>query len=159
MSAVHGSHTQSIEIAAPRERAWACFAELDLRHRWFRIPGPANASEHELDFRVGGEEVTRGTFTALDHAEAIETRTRFHDLVPGERILATYSLSVDRLRSVSVLTIELTDAAAGTRVDYTEQYTFIDPVSPDGIIERKEREGGTRLMLNGLKGVAEGTRP
>jgi len=156
MPAIHGTHTKSIEIDVPRERVWACFAELDLRHRWFRIPGPADASEHELDFRVGGEEVTRGTFTALDRAERIETRTRFHDLVPGERILSTYALTVDRLRSVSVLTIELTDAGAGTRVDFTEQYTFIDPVSPDGEVERREREGGTRLMLNGLKAVAEG---
>lgn len=155
MPSIHGSHTKSIEIAATRYRVWACFAELDLRHRWFRIPGPAHASEHELDFRVGGDEVTSGTFTALDQAESIETRTHFHEIVPGERIVSSYELTVDRLRSVSVLTIELTDTTDGTRVDFTEQYTFVDPTTPDGEIERKEREGSTRLMLNGLKGVAE----
>lgn len=156
MPSIHGSHVKSIEIEAPRERVWACFAELDLRHRWFRIPGPADGSTHELDFRVGGEEVTRGTFTALDRAEAIETRTRFHELAEPRRIVSSYELSVDRLRSVSVLTIELGETATGTTVEFTEQYTFVDPTTPNGEVERKEREGSTRLMLNGLKAVAEG---
>ncbi len=56
---------------------------------------------------------------------------------------------------MSLLTIELTATADGTRVDFTEQHTFVDPTTPDGEVERKEREGSTRLMLNGLKAVAE----
>ncbi|CAN5536821.1 SRPBCC family protein [soil metagenome] len=155
MTLVLGSHIKSIEIDAPREKVWSCFSQLDLRHRWFRIPGPRDASEHELDFRVGGLEVTRGSFMALDNAEAIETRTRFIDIVEPSRILSTYELDVDRLRSVSIIAVQLTEIDGGTRVDYDEQYTFVDPTTADAAVERREREGGTRLMLNGLKVTAE----
>lgn len=53
MTVVHGSHSKSIEIEAPRATVWACFAEVDLRHRWFRIPGPRDASVEKKE-REGG---------------------------------------------------------------------------------------------------------
>ena len=147
MPAVHGSHTKSIDIEAPPSRVFQCFSTLELRHKWFRVPGSA---EHTLDFRVGGFERTSGDFTALDHAERIETVTQFIDIVPNERIVYSYALTVDRLRSASLVTITLTGS---THLEYHEQYTSFDPESENDV---RHIEGGTRLLLNGLKVVAEG---
>ena len=75
--------------------------------------------------------------------------------MPGPRDASEHELDVDRLRSASLITVLFTPLGDETQVDYHEQYTFIDPVSDDASIEIREREGGTRLMLNGLKATAE----
>ena len=73
-----------------------------------------------------------------------------------ERIVLTSELVLDgRRRSVSLVTIELAPGDGGTTaMTYTEQYAFLAPEG-DGRAEVAEREGGTRLQLNGLKAVLE----
>jgi uncharacterized protein YndB with AHSA1/START domain len=61
---VHGSLTVTRTLAAPSSRVFAAFADLSLRRRWFRIPSEPGTAHHELDFRVGGREVARGTSAA-----------------------------------------------------------------------------------------------
>src|SRR5207244_4206120 len=70
--------------------------------------------EHELDFRVGGREISRGgpkggpvhTFNAL-----------YQDIVPNERIILTYDMHLDDTRiSVSLTSVELKPAGVGTRL-------------------------------------------
>ena len=59
------------------------------------------------------------------------------------------------LRSTSVVLFELSPTTGGTRVEYLEQYVFLDVVG-DGRPEHGERRGREpRLMLNGLKGAVD----
>lgn len=153
---LHGSFTIARHLAAPPERVFAAFAELSVRRRWFRIPGPAGTALHELDFRGGGGERARGTFAPSGVPEQIEYRSWFHDIVANERIVYTYELLLDGVRrSVSLVTVELAPDGDGTRLTYTEQYVFT-ALTGDGRADMGEREGGTRLQLNGLAAVVEG---
>jgi uncharacterized protein YndB with AHSA1/START domain len=157
---LHGSFTVARGVAAPPSRVFAAFADLSIRQRWFRIPSEPGTAQHELDFRVGGGEAARGTFVPADSAEPeqrehIEYHSRFLDIVTDERIVYTYELLLDgRRRSVSLVTVELTPDASGTRMTYTEQYVFV-AFTEDGRADVGEREGGTRLQLNGLIAVVE----
>jgi uncharacterized protein YndB with AHSA1/START domain len=149
---VHGTVSQEVILAAPVALVWSAFAELDFRDRWFRLPGERSSRSHELDFRVGGEEITRSTFANIDHSEALELRSRFLAIVPEHRITITSTFTLDDvLRIASVATTELEPSDAGTLVRYTEQYQCFGLVGDgSGDQERGEREGGTRFMLRGL---------
>ncbi|HEY3063486.1 MAG TPA: SRPBCC domain-containing protein [Chloroflexota bacterium] len=125
-----------------------------LRQRWFRIPGD---SLHELDFRLGGREISRGTFAPSGVPELVEYRSQFLDIVADERIVYVYELLLDgRRRSISLVTVDLSPQDAGTRLKYTEQFAFV-AYTGDGRDDRGEREGGTRLRLNALASVVEET--
>jgi uncharacterized protein YndB with AHSA1/START domain len=120
------------------------------------MPDEPGAGHHELDFRVGGSEIARGTFAASGVAEHIEYRSVFRDIVLDERIVLVYELLLDgRRRSVSLVTVELAADKDGTRLTYTEQYVFV-AFTAHGSDDVAEREGGTRLQLNSLAAVVEG---
>jgi uncharacterized protein YndB with AHSA1/START domain len=152
---IHGSFTLTRQIAAPPETVFRAYADLSLRQRWFRIPGPRGSEHHELDFRVGGGEVMSGTIAAAGVPERIAYRSHFFDIVAARRLIFACELAVDgRRRSVALVTIELTPAGAGTQLTHTEQYTFVT-VAGDGQDDIAEREGGTRLQLNALASAVE----
>jgi uncharacterized protein YndB with AHSA1/START domain len=153
---LHGSFTVTRHVQAPTDRVFAGFADLCVRRCWFRIPGKPGTAHHELDFRVGGGEIARGTFTPVDVPEHIEYHSRFLDIVTNERIVYTYELLLDdRRRSVSLASIELTPEGAGTRITLIEQFAFLI-YTDDGHDDIAERKGGTQLQLNGLIAVVEG---
>jgi uncharacterized protein YndB with AHSA1/START domain len=147
---IHGSFTVVRRLAAPAGGVFAAFSDFSLRKRWFRIPAEPGTGHHELDFRVGGREIARGTFAPGGVPERIEYRSQFLDIVLDERIVFIYELLLDgRLRSVSLVTVELAPGADGTRLTYTEQYVLV-AFTADGRDDIAEREGGTRLQLNAL---------
>jgi len=130
------------------ERVFAAFSDLEERQRWFRIPG--NSALHELDFRVGGHELMRGTFAGAGAAEDIEVRLQFLDIAERQRIVYVQELLLDgRRRFVSLVTIELRSRDQRTHLVYTEQYVFL-VLTGDGSDDVAERQGGTRLLMNGL---------
>lgn len=139
-------------MAASRELVWSAFAELDLRDRWFSLPGERSGRSHELDFRVGGEEVTRSTFNNLETPEHLELRARFVEIIPERSITTHAEFRLNgSLRIASVATAELESVDEGIRVSYTEQYQCFGLVGDgSGAQERGEREGGTRFMLRRL---------
>ena len=152
---LHGAFTVTRVVAASPSRVFSAFADLSLRERWFHIPSTPEAAQHELDFRVGGGEIARGTYAPAGVPEHIEYRSRFFDIAADERIVYTYELLLDgRRRSVSLVTVELAADAGGTLLTYTEQYVFV-ALTGDGHADIGEREGGTRLQLNGLIAVVE----
>ena len=127
--------------AAPA-RVFNAWADPVAKARWFG-PGELTKGGHELDFRVGGREIYRGgppggavyTFDAC-----------YQDIVPDERIVYTYDMHLDETRiSVSLATVELKPAGAGTRLIFTEQGVFLD-----GHDTPAEREHGTRSLLEKL---------
>jgi uncharacterized protein YndB with AHSA1/START domain len=154
---IHGAVEQEVVIAAPLTTVWAAFSESDFRERWFSLPGERDTRSHELDFRVGGEEITRSTFSNLELSERLELRSRFLDIVPDGRITvsSTFRLN-DVLRIASVATTEFEVSNGGTLVSYTEQYQCFGLVGDgSGAQERGEREGGVRFMLRRLSIAVE----
>jgi len=155
----HGVLKLEMAVDAAPGRVFAHFAELDLRRRWFSIPGESAQARHSLDFRVGGGEHAYGVFAVAGIPETIEYRSRFYDIVPERRIVvASEALVQGRRRVVSLTTIELAAEATGTRLAVTEQYVLLD-VTKEGDAEVAEREGGLRLQLNGLRGVVRSGPP
>jgi uncharacterized protein YndB with AHSA1/START domain len=66
--------------------------------------------------------------------------------VPDERIVYTYEMHLDDQRiSVSLGTVELKPAEAGTRLVYTEQGAFLD-----GLDTPAQRKQGTEALLDAL---------
>lgn len=87
------------------EQTFRVFADPDLRQRWFRVPDSWTDREWSLDFRIGGSELNAGRDESGNHHVY---RSRFHDIVGGERIVFAYDMVLDgRLTSVSLTTVEL----------------------------------------------------
>lgn len=135
------------------EQTFQAFADPDLRQRWFRVPDSWTDTEWSLDFRVGGGELNAGR----DHRGIHHVfRSRFHDIVDGERIVFAYDMLLDgRLTSVSLTTVELRpDHDDGTHLMFTEHGAFLD-----GLEDPAEREHGTVLLLDGLETFLAGEVP
>ena len=132
------------------EQTFQAFADPDLRQRWFRVPDSWTDTEWSLDFRVGGGELNSGRDHSGTHHRF---RSRFHDIVDGERIVFAYDMLLDgRLTSVSLTTIELRAGHGGdTHLIFTEHGAFLD-----GLEGPAEREHGTGLLLDGLEAFLAG---
>ena len=150
-----GEVDQHVVLAASLDTVWAAFARLEIRDRWFRMPGPRESRTHELDFRVGGSEVATSVFPNIDREERLEHRGRFLDIVEKQRITSVSEFRLDGvLKLVALSTWQLTEVPEGVRAHYREQYQFLEVID-DGTAERGERRGGTRFMLTGLKLAVE----
>ena len=98
--------------ASPR-RVFAAFADPAIKSHWFGGPEEWGPDEHEMDFRVGGRETSRGGPPG-GPVHAFEAR--YYDIVPDERIVFAYEMHLDERRiSVSLATVELKPAGAGTQ--------------------------------------------
>lgn len=134
---------------APPARVFAAWADPVAKARWFSCLDPSVAVHQELDFRVGGREVNRvaapgGPVHAMD--------ARYHDIVADRRIVYSYAMHVGDARlSVSLVTVELEPAGAGTRLRFTEQGAFLD-----GHQAPADREHGTRVGLERLEAMLSG---
>src|SRR5688500_16784230 len=85
----HDTFTISRHLDVLPGEGFAAFADTAIRRRWFRLPGSGASYEH--DFRVGGGETGRSTFTGLDTApERLEYRSRYIDIADPHRIVYGY---------------------------------------------------------------------
>lgn len=135
MTATHATFSLERTYPVGPPRVFAAWADPAVKARWF-----ATGDSHELDFRVGGRELTRGR---TPDGKELEFATVYHDIVPGERIVYTSTLTGDHdLATVSATTVELTAEGDGTRLTLTEQATFLD-----GKEEPSWREQGTSDWL------------
>jgi uncharacterized protein YndB with AHSA1/START domain len=142
-SVTHATFVVERTYDAPPARVFAAWADPAAKARWFAGPEDWEAAGHELEFRVGGREVSRGG----PQGGPVHTYdARYHDIVPDERIVSTYELHVDGTRiSVSLATVEFKPAGAGTRLTYTEQGAFLD-----GHDTPAQREQGAGALLDAL---------
>jgi uncharacterized protein YndB with AHSA1/START domain len=147
-SVTHATFVLERTYAASPARVFAAFADPAAKKRWFAGPEEMGTAQHDIDFRVGGREINRGgppggpmyVFDAV-----------YQDIVPDERIVTTYEMRMGETRiSVSLATVELTPAGAGTRLVYTEQGAFLD-----GHDNPAEREHGSRELLEALGAEVE----
>jgi uncharacterized protein YndB with AHSA1/START domain len=143
-SVTHATFVIERTYAASPARVFAAWSSRTAKAGWFAGPPEWESSEHELDFRVGGRErVSGGPKGGPVHT----FEARYQDIVPNQRIISSYDMHLDDKRiSVSLATVELKPAGAGTRLIYTEQGAFLD-----GYDDAGSREHGTRALLDNLE--------
>lgn len=138
MTVTHTTFDLERTYPANPARVFAAWADPAAKARWFGSGGT-----HELDFRAGGREVTRGR---TPDGKDLAFTSVYHDIVPGQRIVYSSTLTADdTLATVSTTTIELTAEGEGTRLTLTEQATFLD-----GREEPSWRKQGTSDWLAAL---------
>lgn len=139
-SVVNSTFTLEREYAAGPTRLFEAWADADAKARWFA--GTA-AEHHELDFRVGGQEITRAR---TGEGEPVSFISRYHDIVAGQRIVYSSTLFVrETTVTVSLTTIQFDPRGDHTVLTLTEHAAFLDGR------ERPEwREQGTRDHLAAL---------
>ena len=144
-SVVHSTFTIERTYDRPPTRVFAAWADPGLKSRWFGGGTDDAPIGLDMDFRVGGRETDRSE-PGADPASGYEAR--YHDIVPDERIVFTYDLSLGgSLVSVSLATVEFRAAGGGTgtQLTYTEHGAFLD-----GLDDPELRKNGTGGMLDEL---------
>ncbi len=154
---VHRTFSIERTYAAPPVRVFAAFSDPVLKRRWFMDEKGFTSEEYSADFRVGGCEKSRFTFTgspagAPPAGSKIGNDTVYLDIVPNRRIVFAYAMLVGDYRmSASLATVELFPADGGTRLLFTEQAVFFE--RSDGA---KLREDGWRGLLSQLEKTLSG---
>jgi uncharacterized protein YndB with AHSA1/START domain len=134
---------------APVALVFEAWADPTRKARWFAGSREALGAGYDLDFRVGGREAFRGG----PPGGTVHTyESRYHDIVPEQRIVYTYEMYADEARiSVSVTTVEFRREGPVTRLVLTEQGVFLD-----GHDTAAQREEGTRSFLESLAASLRG---
>jgi uncharacterized protein YndB with AHSA1/START domain len=132
-SVTHATFAIERTYDATPARVFAAWADPEAKARWFG----ADADQFELDFRIGGREVNRGSV----QGRVFTYEALYQDIVEHERIVYTYDMHMDGTRiSVSLATVEFKPEGEGTRLVFTEQGAFLDGHdTPD---QRKSGSGG-----------------
>jgi uncharacterized protein YndB with AHSA1/START domain len=142
-SVEHADFTIERRYGAAPERVFAAWADPAAKARWFSGPEEWEAGPHELDFREGGSEVSSG---GPKEGPVHRYRAIYWEVVPNERIVFTYELLIDEVRSsVSLVTVELERDGDGTRLTLTEHGAFFD-----GLEDPAVRPGGFGSILDAL---------
>lgn len=142
-SVTHASFTLERSYDAPPAKVFNAFADPAIKRRWFAEGEGWEVEAFDVDFRVGGHE--RGRFRFRGGAP-IRNDTTYHDIVPNERIIIAYTMTIgdDRI-SASLATFEFKPRGAGTTLICTEQGAFLD-----GLDSVEPRKGGWRELLEAL---------
>jgi uncharacterized protein YndB with AHSA1/START domain len=139
----HDSFTIERTYPASPARVFRAFADPVAKAKWFGCVEGWEVGEHTVDFRVGGREVWRG---GPPGGTQHRNDTLYHDIVPDERIVWSYAMTLGERRiSVSLSTVELTAVGTSTRLTFTEQGVFLD-----GYDGAEERVHGTGELLDSL---------
>jgi uncharacterized protein YndB with AHSA1/START domain len=143
----HATFVSERTYAASPARVYSAFSDPAIKSRWFHGPAEWGQAEQEMDFRVGGRERLKGKF---NRGTVSDFNALYHDIVPRERIVYSYSMHVDEKKiSVSLATIVLEPAKvggkAGTRLLLTEQGAFLD-----GYDDAGSREHGTKGLIEAM---------
>jgi uncharacterized protein YndB with AHSA1/START domain len=157
--AVHSTFAIERTYPVPPARVFAAFADPSLKRRWLLDGKEFSGEEYSADFRVGGFEKSRFTFTggppgAPPAGTKMGNDTVYLDIVRDQRVVFAYSMLVgDRPMSASLATVELSPSGnGGTRLLFTEQAAFFDP--SDG---PQLREAGWRDLLGKVERVSSGS--
>ncbi len=142
-SVKHATFTIERSYDASPARVFKAHTDKVAKRRWFVEGEGFTIESYEMDFRVGGKESSRFRFQGgpLMTFDAVH-----HDIVPNERIVTAYSMTMDgNTISVSLATTELRAEGKGTRLVFTEQGAYVD-----GHDDVAGREEGSRGLLEAL---------
>jgi uncharacterized protein YndB with AHSA1/START domain len=148
-SVIHDTFVIERTYPASPSRVFAAFASREAKDAWGDTGDITEAEPTtgpvEFDFRVGGHERFGIVYQGVRYTyDAI-----YYDIVPDQRLVYSYEMYADSLRSsVSVATIEFVSTADGTVLTWTEQGAYLDDF--DGQDAPRLRQGGTSEMLDGL---------
>ena len=142
-SVTHATFTIERKLKSPPAKIFKAFSDPTEKKKWFSGPPEWGPDKHELDFRVGGREISVG---GPPGGPVSAMEGRFWDIVADHRIVCTYDMHLDDVRiSVSLNTIELFADGTGTRLVLTEAGAYLDGYDNPG-----GREEGTRALLDQL---------
>ncbi len=142
-SAVHATFVIERSFEAAPARVFNAFADETAKSKWFSGPDEWEKGPREFDFRVGGRETSNGGPKGGPMSSFL---CLYQDIVPNERIVYTYDMSLDGRRiSVSLATIEFKSKGTGTQFKLTEQGVYLD-----GYDDAGSREHGTRWLFGKL---------
>ena len=141
-SSVHDTFVIDRHFKAAPGRVFHAFADREAKAKWFG--GPDMKREDEVfEFREGGRE---SVVSVLGDGTRFGYYVTYTDIVPGERIVYTYEMTMNGQRiSVSVATIELRAAGGGTDFTLTEQGVYLD-----GLDNSAQRKQGTEDLMDAL---------
>lgn len=123
----HGTFVIERSFAQGPERVFAAFSDPAKKRKWFAESKGMDLESHDLDFRAGGSEVTNSRFKEGSPfpGVAMTNHSTYLDIVPGERIVFAYTMTIGANRiSASLATIELVAAESGTKLLFTEQGAY-----------------------------------
>ena len=142
-SVMHAAFTIEKTYDASPSKVWRAWSDPAEKAVWFSGPEEWGPDEFELDFRVGGREISRG---GPPGGPVFTYDATYRDIVPGERFVYAYDMFSDEIRiSVSLGTVELAAAGDGTKLTYTDHGAYLD-----GLDTPEEREHGTIELLDAL---------
>lgn len=142
-SVVHATFVIERSYDATPARVFMAFADPAAKRRWFVEGEGWEVEAFEVDFRVGGFERSRFRFRG---GPLIRNDTVYQDIVPDQRIIIAYTMTIGENRiSASLTTMQFEPSGSGTRLTFTEQGAFLD-----GYDDAGKRESGTRGLLDAL---------
>jgi uncharacterized protein YndB with AHSA1/START domain len=142
-SVKHTSFVIDRQFDASPERVFAAWSDPEAKRRWSDCHADLPDNEYSLDFRPGGVEIHRVVYP---NGSVQRVQKRFFDIVPNARIIFGYDIRLDSRRlSVSLVTVQLERARAGTRMLMTEYIAYLD-----GHEDLEERIRGTNEGLDRL---------
>lgn len=142
-SVTHATFTLERTYDSPPAKVFNAFADPAIKQRWFAEGEGWEVEEFTADFKVGGYERSRFRFRG---GAPIRNDTIYHDMVPNERIIIAYTMTIGENRiSASLATFEFKPEGAGTKLVFTEQGAFLDGLDSVG-----PREAGWRDLLEAL---------
>lgn len=140
MTIAHHDFTITRTYAYPPQTVFEMFADPEKKALWFGSVRGIVSETQAWDFRVGGRELASSV-----HPNGVTTTfdATYADIVPGERIVYTYTMTLnDAPLSGSATAITFEAVEGGTLMTFTEHGIHLD-----GIEGGHAREGGTRLLL------------
>jgi uncharacterized protein YndB with AHSA1/START domain len=142
-SVIHSTFVLERNYDVPPARVFKAFSDIDAKRRWFAGGEGWDTDEYQLDFKVGGKEIWRGSPKG---GPKIRNDTIYRDIVPDERIIFAYDMFINENRiSCSLTTVELKPTGKGTTLTLTEHGAFLD-----GFDDPKMRESGWGGLLVSL---------
>jgi uncharacterized protein YndB with AHSA1/START domain len=140
-------------------KVFAAFSRPEIKSRWFDGPDGCEQLERSLDVRPGGSEVLKvkwPTNSTIHSGLITHFVARYHEVTQNQRMVYSYDLMIGgKHNSTSLVVVELTAAADGTDMIFTEFVAWHDGTDVDkGLASREHGTNwGFDKMANFLVGA------
>lgn len=141
-----GAFTINRHFNHPPEKVFTAFSKPEIKAKWFDGPEGCQQLERSLDAKTGGSEVLKVQWptNATIHSGLItHFVARYHEVEPNRRMVYSYDLMIGgKHNSTSLAVVELTAAAKGTDMTFTEFVAWHDGTDLDkGLASREHGTG------------------